>query len=123
MNVVILSGIVARPPEQRILPVGTSVLGIELVTDTAGGSSSVPVVWHEPPDSAVDTLVAGAEVVVLGRVHRRFFRIGGITQSRTEVVADAVVPTSDRRRASRLMKRGVDAIGGRSASGGGVASP
>ena len=31
---------------------------------------------------------AGDEVVVTGRVQRRFFRAGGATQSRTEVVAE-----------------------------------
>ena len=118
MNIVILSGIVARPPEQRSLPNGTEVLGIELVTGAGGtGSSSVPVVWPAPPERALADLGARTEVVALGRVHRRFFRVGGITQSRTEVVAEAVVPAADRRRANRLLKRGVDAVGGRSPSG------
>jgi single-strand DNA-binding protein len=33
------------------------------------------------------------EVIVVGTVRRRFFRAGGATQSRTEVVADRIVPT------------------------------
>ncbi|HET7523922.1 MAG TPA: hypothetical protein VFJ79_07250, partial [Acidimicrobiales bacterium] len=36
-------------------------------------------------------LDAGVGVVVVGRVRRRFFRSGGVTQSRTEVVASRVV--------------------------------
>lgn len=31
-------------------------------------------------------------MVVVGAVERRFFRVGGATQSRTEVVAASVVP-------------------------------
>ena len=33
-------------------------------------------------------LVAGEEVVVTGLVQRRFFRSGGVTQTRTELVAE-----------------------------------
>ena len=41
---------------------------------------------------------AGADVVVLGSVRRRFFRAGGATQSRTEVVAEKVVAAPGPRR-------------------------
>ncbi len=34
----------------------------------------------------------GEPIVVIGTVQRRFFRVGGATQSRTEVVADQVIP-------------------------------
>ena len=34
----------------------------------------------------------GEQVVVIGTVQRRFFRVAGATQSRTEVVADQVIP-------------------------------
>jgi hypothetical protein len=42
---------------------------------------------------------------VTGRVRRRFYRAGGATRSRTEVVADAVVAAADGRR----VRRAVDA--------------
>jgi single-strand DNA-binding protein len=54
-------------------------------------AESVPVAWFDPP-AAASGLVAGDEVVVVGRVRRRFFRAGGATASRTEVVAAKVVP-------------------------------
>lgn len=62
------------------------------VTVARGGerSETVPVVWLDPPASAADR-AAGERVVVVGRVRRRFFRAGGSTQSRTEVVADVIV--------------------------------
>ena len=40
----------------------------------------------------------GVDVVVIGTVRRRFFRVGGATQSRTEIVADVVIPARRRRR-------------------------
>ena len=42
-----------------------------------------------------------ALVVVVGQVRRRFFRAGGVTQSRTEVVASYIVGA---RRASDVRK-------------------
>jgi hypothetical protein len=50
------------------------------------------VVWFDAPASAA-TLDVEEAVVVVGRVRRRVVRAGGSTQSRTEVVADVVVPT------------------------------
>jgi len=60
----------------------------------------VPVVWLDGPGSA--ELEAGTEVVVVGSVRRRFFRTGGATASRTEVVATQVVPARQRKRVSAL---------------------
>jgi hypothetical protein len=51
----------------------------------------VPVVWEAPPPSAAE-YDTDAELVVVGRVRRRFFRTAARTESRTEVVAEAVVP-------------------------------
>ncbi|WP_394930575.1 hypothetical protein, partial [uncultured Ilumatobacter sp.] len=52
----------------------------------------VPVAWRNPSAAAVGALVAGEEVVVTGRVQRRFFRSGGLTQTRTELVAERCLP-------------------------------
>jgi single-strand DNA-binding protein len=50
-------------------------------------------------------LDADTAIVVIGRVRRRFFRAGGATQSRTEVVAESIVPaTSVKRARSALAK-------------------
>ena len=43
-------------------------------------------------------------VVVVGTVRRRFFRAGGATQSRTEVLADKVVRASRTRAAQKLVE-------------------
>ena len=50
----------------------------------------MPVAWFDA-GAAADDLDAGKPVAVAGHVRRRFFRAGGVTQSRTEVVATRVV--------------------------------
>jgi single-strand DNA-binding protein len=92
-NVVVVAGRLSRPAEQRVLPSGERLVAVQVTVDRTGDrAETVPVVWFDAPASAA-TLDIEEEVVVVGRVRRRFFRAGGSTQSRTEVVADAVVPT------------------------------
>lgn len=93
LNVVAIRGRLSRPAEERVLPTGDRLVGLDLTVKREGAdkAESVPVVWHDPPAAAV-ALDAGDEVVVVGHVARRFFRVGGLTQSRTEVVARSVVP-------------------------------
>ncbi len=103
-NIVVLAGWLARPAEMRELPSGDHLVAYELTVPREGArAESVPVVWFEAPASAADHDVDD-QVVVIGRVRRRFFRAGGSTQSRTEVVADAVV-------AARQVKRVRTAVG------------
>jgi single-strand DNA-binding protein len=103
INVVALEGRLARPAELRTLPSGSTVVGLELtVRRDDGPAETVPVTWLDGPAWAA-TLDVDAAVVVVGRVRRRFFRAGGSTQSRTEVVAEAVVPAGSKRRARRAL--------------------
>jgi hypothetical protein len=44
-------------------------------------------------------------MLVVGRVRRRFFRTGAGTQSRTEVVAEAVVNARHTKRAAAALER------------------
>ncbi len=100
-NLSILVGTLSRDAELRELPSGDEVLALELTVRAEGASAeSVPVAWPTPPASA-SRWAAGEELLVVGRVRRRFFRAGGATQSRTEVVARAAVPT---RRAASAVK-------------------
>src|SRR5688572_13056853 len=92
MNVVTVFGKLSRPAEERTLPSGDRLVQLELtVARTGQRAESVPVVCFDAP-ATVAGLDVGEEVLVVGRVRRRFFRTGGGTQSRTEVVADQVVP-------------------------------
>ena len=103
INVVVLQGVLARPAQDRVLPSSTRLLSLEVtVSRPDGPAEPVPVVWFDAPawSAALDQ---GAEVVVIGRVRRRFFRAGGATQSRTEVLATRVVRASDVKRARAAM--------------------
>ena len=104
VNVTILQGCLSRPPESRALPSGDLLVAFEVTVPADGDrkAESVPVVWFDAPLSAVE-LAPDTDVVVVGRVRRRFFRAGGSTQSRTEVVADQVVPARQAKKAERLV--------------------
>jgi single-strand DNA-binding protein len=104
MNVVILRGTLSRPPETRATRSGDVLVAYEVtVAGRDGGSAtSVPVVWFSPAAGAAD-LEPDTEVVVVGSVRRRFFRIGGATQSRTEVVAERVIPARRVKAAQRAV--------------------
>ena len=96
-NVAVLVGRLARPAEARELPSGDRLVAYEgTVPRENGRAESVPVVWFDAPASA-GTLDVDENVVVVGRVRRRFFHAGGATQSRTEVVADKVLPVRSKK--------------------------
>jgi single-strand DNA-binding protein len=110
MNVVVLAGVLSRAPEERELPSGDHLVAYEVTTSEQGRKAdSVPVVWPDPPAGAI-AFEPGAEVVVVGRVRRRFFRAGGATQSRTEVIAESVLRPSQRRRVSAAIARARDQL-------------
>jgi len=102
-NLALLAGTLSRSPSVRTLPSGTTVASLELRTKPSDGpAETVPVSWFDPP-ATVGRLAEGDDLVVVGRVRRRFFRAGGATQSRTDVLATAVVPSRQAARARRLV--------------------
>jgi single-strand DNA-binding protein len=101
MNVVVLRGALSRPAEERVLQSGSRLMSLEVRVRRPGErAESVPVAWFDPPP-AIALLAQDDEVVVVGRVRRRFFRGTGGTNSRTEVVADQVVPTRQKQKVAR----------------------
>jgi single-strand DNA-binding protein len=112
VNIVFLRGRLSSPAQQRVLDSGTVIVNYEVtVARDDGPADSVPVMWPDPPDAAAAAgRHRGAEVVVVGRVRRRFFRVGGATQSRTEVVADTVVPARQAKKAATLLARRVEEV-------------
>lgn len=110
MNIVVLRGLLSRTPESRELASGSVLLQLDLSTPTSSGTATVPVAWFDPPTSTA--FDAGDEVVVVGEVRRRFFRAGGATQSRTEVVAGTVVRASNRRAVQTALRRAGAAVSG-----------
>ena len=122
MNVCILQGRLTRPPEQRVVGSGRSVVTYELAVDRPeGGTETVPVVWDGAPARALD-LDVDAEVVAAGRVRRRWFRSGGATQSRTEVVAVEVLSARSTKRVAKLVGDALAAAGGAAPADGRPAS-
>ena len=111
MNVVVLRGTVVRAPEIRELPSGSRLVSFDVRTaGPAGRAETVPVSWADPPAADAEALVEGTEVLVVGRIRRRFFRTGGSTQSRTEVVAERVARARQARRARAALEAAVGAI-------------
>ena len=99
MNVVTVVGRLARPAEERWLRSGDRLVSYEVTVRREGQrAETVPVVWFGAPASASDHDVDD-KVLVVGRIRRRFFRAGGRTESRTEVVADTVVAARHVKRA------------------------
>jgi len=106
MNVVVLQGKLSRTPEARELRENV-LLTYEVTTrGDDGKAATAPVVWFDPP-AAAWKLEADDEVTVVGEVRRRFFRSNGRTESRTEVVADTVVPTRRKAQVTRAIERAI----------------
>lgn len=107
-NLVVLRGTVTSEPRARDLPSGSTVTNVEITTRGESSTTSVPVVVL---DRSID-VVAGDDVVVVGHVRRRFFRAGGVTQSRTEVVAAHLVPARRARTVERAVAAAIALLNG-----------
>lgn len=102
-NLVVLSGTVTLEPVLRELKDGV-VLQFDVSTQLADGTTtSVPVAWHDPTATQTSSFGAGDEVVVTGTVKRRFFRVGGQTQSRTEVIVTTLIPARRKKSVNSAM--------------------
>lgn len=109
-NVVVLRGEVRGEPVERSLASGVAVVQFDVAARLAGAAAIAPVSISDPPTSVRDLLHDGANVVVLGGVRRRFFRVDGRTQSRTEVIATRVVPARRRAAVGRLLAEATSAL-------------
>lgn len=114
LNVVVLRGEVTGDVTVRELPSGDTVAQFDVTTRLAVGGRSItrssPVALHDPPAAALDSLRAGGTFVIVGSVNRRFFRVGGATQSRTEVIAERVTPERRRAQIARSISSVVDRL-------------
>lgn len=114
LNLVVLRGATSGPATLRTLPSGRRLAAVALrVPGPAARATSVPVAVWEPPDWVGD-LEAGVDLVVVGTLHRRFFRDGrGQTASRVEVEAATIGRGGDRRRrraATRRARRALETL-------------
>lgn len=107
MNITILRGALAAAPRVTALPDGSSVHNFELRAENGRERHVVPIAWHDP--KRPPRLDKGDSVVVVGAVRKRWFRSGGGSQSRTEVVATAVARDGSRG-AGRAVASALDAV-------------
>lgn len=107
INLAVISGVMTNEPVCRELPDGATVAQFDVSTtvdrDGRPATVSVPVSWRDPTTAALSALVPGGDVVVVGRIERRFFRTGGSTQSRTELVAERCLPTRRKKSVRSLL--------------------
>ncbi len=108
-NVVVLRGRVNRPPVERVLPSGDRLAAIDVTvpggvagatTGQGTRSESVPLAWFDAPAWAAD-LEPGTEILVSGRVRRRFFRAGAALQAAPRSSSSRPRPCATLRSASR----------------------
>ncbi len=109
LNLVVVRGTVSSPPAVRVLPSEAVLAELQVSTRLESETLSTPVaVWS--PAAWVEALEPGDEVVVIGRVRRRFFRAGGAAASRVEVEAGVVARARDRRRVHAALRRAIGAL-------------
>src|SRR5690349_14048094 len=109
VNVAVVRGAVSSPPERRVLPSDAVLVPLQVPTRLEAEALSMPVVCWDP-DAWVEELEAGAEIVGVGRVRRRFFRAGGATASRVELEAEVVAKAADKRRVRAALRRATAAL-------------
>ena len=112
-NLVVLQGTLSSDPVVRELESGSILVTLEVTTrDVDDIARTVPVSVFDPPNrDEVTGFVKGDGVVVVGAVTRRYFRGASGTASRTEVVADRVVPSGRRSRVRTLMATAARTLG------------
>jgi single-strand DNA-binding protein len=104
LNLVVVRGEVSSPPDVRVLPSEAVLVQLQVTTRLESETLSTPIaVWN--PAAWVQELEPGTEIVVVGRIRRRFFRAAGATASRVEVEADVVARATDRRRVRAAMRK------------------
>jgi single-stranded DNA-binding protein len=86
LNQAIIMGQFVAEPEFRTLPSGSVAASFALrVRSSTAKTTSVPVVWYDPP-KRLGTWTVGEMVIVRGSVVRRFFQAARGLGSSTEVV-------------------------------------
>jgi single-strand DNA-binding protein len=106
VNVSVVRGVISGPPEIRSLKSGRRLATLAVRTSAGDGhNTSVPVTVWDPP-AWLETLEPDDDVLVVGRVRRRFFRTAaGTSGARTDVEAESVARARDRRRLAPLRRR------------------
>lgn len=103
VNVVVLTGPVSGV-EVVALASGTRLARASLRTVADGRTTSVPLVWFDPP-AWFDTLDDETVIMCVGAVQRRFFQRPGGLGARVDVVVTHAGRTSRRRELAAVERR------------------
>ncbi len=103
LNLTIVMGEVTSEAVSRELANGNVVTTFDVSTDTEVGRFTVPVSIE---GDAVDAEV-GQRVLVSGVTRRRFFRSGSGVTSRTELLAERVIPMRRKTQVERAIHQAI----------------
>lgn len=110
LDLAVITGTLSSDPSATELASGSVLLRYEVTSRQSTGTDTVPVVWFDP--SRPPALAAGDAVVVVGRVRRRFYRVGGATRSSTEVVAASIGRRTSTKRAVTALETAAARLAG-----------
>jgi single-strand DNA-binding protein len=110
LNLAVLCGPCSSAPEIRVLGSGARLATFSVrCPGSATVATSIPVSLWDPP-AWIESLAPGDDVVVVGRMRRRFFHRAGGVGSRVDVEAELVGRARDRRRTTAARRRAEDAL-------------
>lgn len=109
VNLVVLRGLASSPAETRTLRSGRTLTTLSVRVPGPPDrertqATSVPVAVWDPP-AWLEAVDVDDPLVVVGRLHRRFFRTDAGTNARVEVVASLIGRGRDRRRVDAAERR------------------
>lgn len=99
LNLSVVIGEVATEPVARELSNGDVVTSLDIATHSPHGRITVPVLL----EGECEGVEVGQRVFVCGVTRRRFFRAGNGVTSRTELLADVVVPVRRKTQVQRAL--------------------
>ncbi len=121
VNLVVLRGVASVPAEHRTLRSGRRLATLAVrvpgppdptaAKEGRQPATSVPVAMWDPP-AWIDAVDVDDPLVVVGHLHRRFYRTDGGTGARVEVVASLIGRGRDRRRVEAAERRALAALEG-----------
>ena len=106
LNLSVLRGSCSAPPEVRVLESGSrlATFALRCPTSDPGRATSVPVTVWDPP-AWLESVATGDDLIVVGRLRRRFYQRPGGLGSRVDVEAELVGRARDRRRVDAALRR------------------
>jgi hypothetical protein len=93
MNIAVVIGSIRGSIHEQVRDDGVLVVSFDVApatVDDGPDTSAIPCTWFGPPRRK-PALEPGRSVTVIGSLRRRFYRRGGATTSRTDLLAERVI--------------------------------